>query len=136
MKLDVLDIPADSTSHARTALAEVSQDFEEKYSRPVAVCRRLHWPLTRRTFTTAAFRIPLRAALASTALIVFNDVTLRAGTESGLAIIDLRFGCSSPADYANRIEPSSISGAKIARAIVNLVSPPDAHNGSAKVVAG
>jgi hypothetical protein len=67
---------------------------------------------------------------------VFNDVILRVGIESGLAIIDLRFVCSSPADYANPIEPSSIGGAKIARAIVNLVSSRDAHNGSAKVVAG
>jgi len=31
---------------------------------------------------------------------------------------------------------SSIGSAKIARAIVNLVSSRDAHNGSAKVVAG
>ena len=53
---------------------------------------------------------------------VFNDVILRVGIEFGLAMIDLRFVCSSPADYANPIEPSSIGGAKIARAIVGLLS--------------
>ena len=57
----------------------------------------------------------------STALMVFNDVIFRVGIESGLAIIDLRFVCASPSDYPNPIEPSSNGGAKIARAIVNLV---------------
>jgi len=66
---------------------------------------------------------------------VFNDVILRVGIESGLAIIDLRFVGSSPADYANPIEPSSIGGGN-ALAIVNSVSSRDAHKGSAKVVAG
>jgi hypothetical protein len=53
---------------------------------------------------------------------VFNDVTLRVAVEFGLPVIDLRFGCSLPADYANPIEPSSAGGAKIARAMVGLVS--------------
>ena len=136
MKLDILDMPADSTSHALTALAEVSQDFEQKYRRAVAVCQRLHLPLTLCTIYNGCFPDPTFQRLASTALMVFNDVILRVGIESGLRIIDLRFVCSSPADYANPIEPSSIGGAKIARAIVNLVSSRDAHNGSAKVVAG
>ena len=46
--------------------------------------------------------------LISTALMVFNDVILRVGIESGLTIIDLRLVCSSADDYANPIEPSSI----------------------------
>lgn len=45
--------------------------------------------------------------LASTALMVFNDVILRVGIEFGLSVIDLRFVCSLPEDYANPIEPSS-----------------------------
>jgi len=65
---------------------------------------------------------------------VFNDVILRVGIESGLAIIDLRFVCSSRADYANAIEPSSVGGAKIARAIVNLVSAGLTQNTDARVV--
>ena len=71
--------------------------------------------------------------LVSTALMVFNDVILRAGIEFGLAIIDLRFVCSSSADYANPIEPSSVGGAKIARAIVNAVST-NPENSGARVV--
>ena len=53
---------------------------------------------------------------------VFNDVILRVAVEYGLAVIDLRFVCTEPSDYANPIEPSSIGGAKIARAIVDLLS--------------
>ena len=136
LKLGILAMPADSTSHVLTALAEVSQDFEEKYRRAVAVCQGLHLPLTLCTIYNGCFPDPTFQRRASTALMVFNDVILRVGIELGLAIIDLRFVCSSPADYANPIEPSSIGGAKIARAIVNLVSSRDAHNLSAEVVAG
>jgi hypothetical protein len=50
-------------------------------------------------------------------------------------MIDLRFVCSSPADYANPIEPSSIGGAKIARAIVNLVLSESTKGGGARIVA-
>jgi hypothetical protein len=46
----------------------------------------------------------------------------------------LRFVCSSAADYANPIEPSSAGGAKIARAIVDLVSTGHADNSGARVV--
>ena len=59
MKLDVLAMPADSTSHALTALAEVWQDFEEKYRRAVAVCQRLHLPLTLCTIYNGCFPTPL-----------------------------------------------------------------------------
>jgi hypothetical protein len=49
---------------------------------------------------------------------VFNDAILRVGFEFGLTVIDLRFVCASPEDYANPIESSSKGGAKIARCIV------------------
>jgi hypothetical protein len=39
-----------------------------------------------------------------------------------LPVIDLRSICNRPEDYANPIEPSSIGGEKIARAIVALVT--------------
>jgi len=62
---------------------------------------------------------------------VFNDVILRVGAEFHLSIIDLRFICISPADYANPIEPSSAGGAKIARAIVRSIS---GHSEVARVI--
>ena len=58
---------------------------------------------------------------------------IRVGVELGLTVIDLRFVCSSPADFANPIEPSSCGGAKMARVIVNTLSIP-AQNNVARVV--
>jgi hypothetical protein len=65
---------------------------------------------------------------------VFNDVILRVGIEFGLTMVDLRFVCSSAADYANAIEPSSVGGAKIARAIVGVVLTGRAGHSGARVV--
>ena len=47
---------------------------------------------------------------------------LRTAIVHGLQVIDLRAICSRAEDYANPIEPSSIGGEKIARAIVALVT--------------
>jgi hypothetical protein len=136
MNSSILHKPADSMSQALTALADLSQGFEEKYHRAVGACRQLRLPLTLCTIYNGCFPDSDFQRLVSTALMVFNDVILRAGIEFGLAIIDLRFVCSSTADYANPIEPSSIGGAKIARAIVDLVSVGHAGNGGAQVIIG
>jgi hypothetical protein len=48
-------------------------------------------------------------------------VIFRVGREKSLPVLDLRFVCTDPADYANPIEPSSIGGVKIARAIVEVM---------------
>ena len=133
-QLEILDRPAISTSAALAALADISQAFEGKYRRAVTACLGKHLPLTLCTIYNGCFPDGNYQRLASTALMVFNDVILRVGIESGLGIIDLRFVCSSPADYANPIEPSSIGGSKIARAIVNQVSSDGTHKGGAKIV--
>ena len=126
--------PASSTEQAVAALADVSQGFEEKYRRAVAACQSRPLPLTLCTIYNGRFPDAQFQRLASTALMVFNDVVLRVGIEFSLSMIDLRFVCSSPADYANPIEPSSVGGAKIARAIVNLVSARHNENNGAMVV--
>ena len=126
--------PARSTDEAVAALADVSRGFEEKYRRAVAACRALPLPLVLCTIYNGRFPDPFFQRLASTALMVFNDVILRVGIEFGLSMIDLRFICSSREDYANPIEPSSVGGAKIARAIANLVSAQRADNSGARVV--
>jgi len=46
---------------------------------------------------------------------------VRVAIERALSVIDLRAVCASPEDYANAIEPSSVSGGKIAQVIVGLV---------------
>lgn len=126
--------PARSTDQAVAALADVSQAFEGRYHRAVAACRSLPLPLILCTIYNGRFPDATFQRLASTTLMVFNDVILRVGIEFGLSIIDLRFVCSSPADYANPIEPSSVGGAKIARAIVNLVSAGHIESDGARIV--
>lgn len=134
MNSTVLYSPANSASQTVAALAEVSRSFEEEYRLVVAACRKLPAPLTLCTIYNGCFPDSKFQRLASTALMVFNDVILRVGIEFGLTMIDLRFVCSSPDDYANPIEPSSVGGAKIARAIVNLVTAGSTGNTEARVV--
>jgi hypothetical protein len=122
MNSDILHMPADSTSQAIGKLADVSKQFEGKYRKAVSDCKRVGLPLTLCTIYNGCFPDADFQRAVSTALMVFNDVILRVGIESGLPIIDLRFVCSSPSDYANPIEPSSDGGAKIAGTIVNLVA--------------
>lgn len=134
MNSSILHTPADSTSHAIRALADLSRSFEEKYRRAVRACQQLRLPLTICTIYNGCFPDDDLQRLVSTSLMVFNDVILRVGFEFGLAIIDLRFVCSSAADYANPIEPSSAGGAKIARAILNVLSTEHSDNFGARVV--
>jgi hypothetical protein len=134
MNAGILDAPVDSTAQALEALAAISQQFEEKYRRVVAACREFRLPLTICTIYNGCFPEADYQRLVSTALMVFNDVILRVGIQFGLTMIDLRFVCSLPDDYANPIEPSSIGGAKIARTIVALASAGPAGNAGARVV--
>ncbi|MBZ5522129.1 MAG: SGNH/GDSL hydrolase family protein [Acidobacteriia bacterium] len=134
MSAGILDMPVDSTAQAVAALSGISLEFEEKYRRVVAACRETQIPLTICTIYNGCFPEADYQRLASTALMVFNDVILRVGIEFGLTMIDLRFVCSSPEDYANPIEPSSTGGAKIARSIVSLAMAGSAGNAGARVV--
>ena len=134
MSSNILYMPAESNSKVLAALADASSRFEEKYRKSVDACRRLALPVILCTIYNGCFPDADFQRSVSTALTVFNDVILRVGIEFGLPIIDLRFVCSSPSDYANPIEPSSLGGAKIARAIVNLVSAEHAGNAGARVV--
>ena len=134
MNSHILNTSVASTSEALAALGNVSQGFEKRYRRAVGACRRLQLPLAVCTIYNGCFPDETFQRLVSTALMVFNDAILRIAIEFSLAVIDLRFVCSSPADYANPIEPSPIGGAKIAAAIVNLVSAGHTENASARVV--
>lgn len=134
MNSGILLKPLDSAAKTLAELADVSQAFEEKYRRAVAACRKTGLPLTICTIYNGNFPDREYQRLASTALMVFNDAILRVGFEFGLTVIDLRFVCSSPEDYANPIEPSSKGGAKIARCIV--ASTEQGGNRGARVAIG
>jgi hypothetical protein len=126
--------PTASMMEALGTLAGISEDFEAKYRRAVAACLHASHPLILCTIYNGRFPDRNFQRIASTALMVFNDVILRVAIEFNLSVVDLRFVCSSPADYANPIEPSSIGGAKIARAIVNLISAEHTKDSGARIV--
>ncbi|MFL5541733.1 MAG: hypothetical protein ACJ8J0_22295 [Longimicrobiaceae bacterium] len=72
-----------------------------------------------------SFPDPEMGRRAAAAMAVFDDRILRIALEKGLPVIELRALCSHPEDYANPIEPSSIGGEKIARAITRVVTEHD-----------
>lgn len=132
---DILDKPARSTAEAFSLLADVSREFERAYRKTVALCIGHGLPLTICTIYNGNFADPDFQRRATTAIAVFNDAIIRVGAESRLTVLELRKICDQPEDYANPIEPSSIGGAKIAKAIVRTVTGSEKSTYQARVVA-
>ena len=120
--MDLLDRRVRSSAETLLALAEAAGSFEQRYRRAVLSVTRQNVPVTLCTIYNGNFPEAQFQTLASTALTVFNDVILRVAFEHALAVIDLRTVCSEAEDYANPIEPSSVGGEKIARAIVRALA--------------
>jgi hypothetical protein len=129
----LLHMPATSASDVLLELALISRTFEEEYRSVIKACRQVGLPLAVCTIYNGNFVDEDLKRKVSVALMAFNDVILRTGIEFGLAMIDLRSVCSAAADYANPIEPSSVGGAKIARAIVNSTVSERAPNTGARL---
>jgi lysophospholipase L1-like esterase len=131
---DLLTRPARSAAEVLTLLGDAGREFEQRYRALIARLLQTALPLTLCTIYNGNFPDREFQRIASTGLSVFNDAILRAGFERRLTIIDLRLVCDDPADYANPIEPSSIGGAKIARAIAAAVGATNMVLGSSRVV--
>jgi len=118
----------ESPSRLASRLTETFQQFRERYrnmldrvitrGRPLAVC-------------TIYDLLPDCTDQERMALALFNDAIIREAVRLHLPVLDLRQVCDQKADYASMspIEPSAIGGAKIARAISNLVSAHDFQAG-------
>ena len=131
----VLGIPAASTAQAVGFLADMALEFERGYRSAVKVCLRPGLPLTVCTIYNGCFPDPEYQRILSTALSVFNDTILRVAIEHRLPVIDLRTICTSPEDYANPIEPSSVGGEKIARVVAGLVTGSNPYDGATRIIA-
>lgn len=136
MQESVLHIPASSTAQAVGLLADVASEFEKSYRFSVEACLRPGLPLTLCTIYNGCFPDPQYQRLISTALMVFNDAILRVAIEHALPVIDLRAICVNPEDYGNPIEPSSVGGEKIARAIAGVVTGSKLYSGATRIVIG
>ena len=113
---DLLKTPVQSTAEALALFGERARRFEEDYAKAVDTVLTLGKETIVCTIYNGNLE-PAEAPLARVALMMFNDVILRAAFGRGLAVIDLRFVCVEAADYANPIEPSGTGGRKIASAI-------------------
>lgn len=122
MHLGILETPVSSMGRSIEALADIASDFERRYRSAIVACLDTGLPLTVCTVYNGRFEDQSFQRIASTTLTVFNDAIIRVAIEHALPVIDLRSVCVTAEDYANPIEPSSVGGEKIARAIVGLVS--------------
>ena len=128
--------PAASMEEAVGLLADLAEQFERDYRAAVHACLRPGLPLTACTIYNGNFPDPAYQRLVTTALAVFNDAILRVAIAQRLPVIDLRAICASPEDYANAIEPSSVGGAKIARAIAALATGTNPLASVVRIIAG
>jgi len=127
--------PASSTEEALGLLADLAEQFEHNYRAAVAACLRPGLPLTICTIYNGNFPDPGYQRLVTTALALYKDAILRTAIAHRLPVIDLRSVCARPEDYANPIEPSSVGGEKIARAIAALAMGTSRTDGATRIIA-
>jgi hypothetical protein len=122
MASGLLDEPVYSSADALRLIAATVREFELRYRDAVAACLARRLPLAVCTIYHGNFPDPDFRERAVVALTALNDAIVRTACAHGLDVIDLRAICDLPQDYANPIEPSSIGGAKIARAIARVAT--------------
>jgi lysophospholipase L1-like esterase len=125
MNAGMLGEGAESFAEVLNRLADVAEAFESDYRRMLEALRSTGKPAAVSTIYYPRMEDASVQRLAVSALSTFNDVITRAAFGAGLPLLDLRLICNEDSDYANPIEPSEAGGAKIARAIVRLVSEND-----------
>ena len=122
MASGLLDEPVYSSADALRLIGASVREFEGRYRAAAAACLARGLPLVVCTIYNGNFPDPDYRERAVVALTAFNDAIVRTACSHGLDVIDLRAVCDLPQDYANPIEPSSVGGAKIARAIARVVT--------------
>lgn len=122
MASGLLDEPVYSSADALRLIGASVREFEARYRAAVAACLARGLSLTVCTIYHGNFADPDYRDRVVVALTAFNDAIVRTACTHGLDVIDLRAVCDQPQDYANPIEPSSIGGAKIARAVARVAS--------------
>lgn len=120
MNSDLLGTRVGSSADALVLFDKRLRPFEASYRSALAQLARRKLPVTVCTIYNGALD-PDAARLARIALMMFNDVILRAAVEHRASVIELRTICVDPGDYANPIEPSGEGGRKIAAAIARAV---------------
>ncbi|MFL6707370.1 MAG: SGNH/GDSL hydrolase family protein, partial [Massilia sp.] len=130
----LLQAKAGSVAEGIDILGDAVGQFESAYRKAIEACPAHRLPLVVCTiyngnFSDAAYRKIVRSAVA-----LFNDAIIRTAIEHKLKVIDLRAVCAKPEDYANAIEPSSTGAAKIARAMMAVIT--GSADGAGAVIVG
>jgi GDSL-like lipase/acylhydrolase family protein len=120
-----LQEPAQSVADVLYRMAEISARFEQGYLETLRAVLARNLATTLCAIYYPRLPDPLMQQITVAGLTAFNDCILRAAFAAGLPVLDLRLICASAEDYANEIEPSSAGGAKIADAIVRVVTQHD-----------
>lgn len=118
--MGVLQMPARSSAEVLGHLADLADGFERGYRAMLAKVLDLGLPTIVCTVYNGQLGDDAVQRRANVGMAVFDDRIVRLAAEHGLPVIDLRAVCSRPEDYANPIEPSSVGGEKIARAIARV----------------
>jgi len=122
---DLIEEKARSVAEVLDKLAKIKAAFKKDYGAMLdgVVARKL--PVAVCTIYEARYDDPTTRKIAGAGLTIFNDVIMREAFARGVPVIDLRLIFDDDSDYANDIEPSVKGGAKIAKAIVTLVTTHD-----------
>jgi len=120
MNSDLLGMPLGSSADALRLFGQRLDRFEVAYRSALEALAHRGPALTVCTIYNGALEEEA-SRLARVALMMFNDVIVRAALEYRAAVIELRSVCTDIADYANPIEPSGTGGRKIAQAIARAV---------------
>jgi lysophospholipase L1-like esterase len=133
---DLLDEKASSVAEVLDKLGKIRAEFQRNYRAMLDHLLAVKLPAAVCTIYEARYKNPDTDRIAATGLSVFNDIITREAFAGGLPLIDLRLIISEDDDYANDVEPSSKGGAKIARAIADLVTTDDFKQKRSVVFAG
>lgn len=121
-EIEVLQAGVRTVGEALNVLADVLGRFERHYTLLLRAIAARRQPSAVCTIYNPGSSEPDLRRIIVTGLGLFNDVILRAAFSAGLPVLELRAICTAAEDYANPIEPSSIGGEKIARAICEMVT--------------
>jgi hypothetical protein len=112
--------PTNSIEVALNRLADIREAFEKDYRLMLEGVLKLGHPTA---VCTIYEHVPGLNRALHVGLCLFNDVILREAARFRVPVIDLRLICVEPQDYSaiSPIEPSSLGGRKIVRAIASLM---------------
>jgi lysophospholipase L1-like esterase len=114
-----------SVGEAMGRIAAIRGEFAQRYRRMLDGVLRAGRPTAICTIYDVRYPDRMLREAAVTAVTALNDVITREAGRRGLPLLDLRTLLDDDADFANPIEPSAQGGAKLARAILEVVEQHD-----------